>query len=263
MGKSKYEADVDTLKKQAAQLSKVLGDHAQALAEKAGEVARDTSDWAEPHVDAAWTKISPKVKDAQKYLSHKADKTWRESVKFAAPKIESGSRAVRPAIDTAHDKVVGDYLPRLEHAMQAANKAAMSQKSAGKAGKATQKALAEPTKKRRGKKVLAWIAVSAAAAGAGYYLWKRTQPTEDPWAEEYWQNADDQPASFTDKAAGATHAVQDKAKEFAGKANGYAKDLADAVKGSVEDASARIEEFADDTAAKAEDVIDEAEDTRN
>ena len=26
----------------------------------------------------------------------------------------------------------------------------------------------------------------AAAAGAGYGLWKRSQPIEDPWAEDYW-----------------------------------------------------------------------------
>jgi len=29
-----------------------------------------------------------------------------------------------------------------------------------------------------------------AVAGAGYILWKRSQPIEDPWAEEYWADLD-------------------------------------------------------------------------
>lgn len=233
MGKHLQTQDVEKLKKQAADLSKVLADHAQALTEKAGELAREAGDWAEPHVDEVWKKYGPKVKGAQEYLSEKADTAWRESVKYAAPKIEAGSKAARPVINSAHDKVVDDYLPRLEHAMKAAAAAAASADGigakTGTAFAAAQEALVEPPKKSKAKKCFAWLAAGAAVAGAGYYLWKRTQPTEDPWAEEYWQNAEDgSPAS---KATAATHAVQDKAKEIAEKAGAYAKDLADAVKG--------------------------------
>ena len=61
MGKHLPPQDVETLKKQAADLSKVLADHAQALTEKATELAREAGDWAEPHVDEAWQKYGPKV----------------------------------------------------------------------------------------------------------------------------------------------------------------------------------------------------------
>ena len=33
-------------------------------------------------------------------------------------------------------------------------------------------------------------ALVGAVAGAGYILWKRSQPIEDPWAEEYWADLD-------------------------------------------------------------------------
>ena len=35
-------------------------------------------------------------------------------------------------------------------------------------------------------RALCFTALTAAAAGAGYVLWKRSQPIEDPWAEDYW-----------------------------------------------------------------------------
>ncbi len=56
---------------------------------------------------------------------------------------------------------------------------------------ASAKALTTPARKKSCKKcrflrALCFTAVAAAAAGAGYVLWKRSQPIEDPWAEDYW-----------------------------------------------------------------------------
>lgn len=39
-------------------------------------------------------------------------------------------------------------------------------------------------------RVLGLTALVGAVAGAGYILWKRSQPIEDPWAEEYWADLD-------------------------------------------------------------------------
>ena len=50
-------------------------------------------------------------------------------------------------------------------------------------------ALTTPTtkvRKRRFLRVVGLVALAATAAGVGYVLWKRSQPIEDPWAEEYW-----------------------------------------------------------------------------
>ena len=38
-------------------------------------------------------------------------------------------------------------------------------------------------------RTLGWLTVATAAAGAAYIVWKRSQPVEDPWAEEYWADA--------------------------------------------------------------------------
>ena len=35
-------------------------------------------------------------------------------------------------------------------------------------------------------RTLGWLTVATVAAGAAYVVWKRSQPVEDPWAEEYW-----------------------------------------------------------------------------
>ena len=31
---------------------------------------------------------------------------------------------------------------------------------------------------------------TAAVAGAGYLAWRRSQPIDDPWADEYWADLD-------------------------------------------------------------------------
>src|SRR5690606_38514216 len=102
-----------------------------------------------------------------------------------------------PAVDAAHDRIVDDYLPRVQKAMHDAAEAASGsgniKDKAGKAGKAAQKALAAKPKSHRGAKTVGWILVGTAAAGTGYLLWRRTQPVEDPWAEEYWEDATSTP----------------------------------------------------------------------
>ena len=52
-------------------------------------------------------------------------------------------------------------------------------------------------KSRRALKTLGWIVVAGGAAAAAYVVWRRSQPVEDPWAEEYWADSTDDPASFT------------------------------------------------------------------
>ena len=64
---------------------------------------------------------------------------------------------------------------------------------ARRASEASAAALTTPTPKRRKCRVLRAFGLTAlvgAVAGAGYILWKRSQPIEDPWAEEYWADLD-------------------------------------------------------------------------
>jgi len=41
----------------------------------------------------------------------------------------------------------------------------------------------------------AGAAAGAAAAGA-YVVWRRSQPVEDPWAEEYWADSTEDEAGY-------------------------------------------------------------------
>ncbi|MEE6287046.1 hypothetical protein V2J52_05185 [Georgenia sp. MJ173] len=177
------EIDAEKVRRQAAELGHVIGEQAGKAGEAAASLAEQGKVWA---TDVA----APKL-----------DKAWRDGVKATAPKIEAAAEKARPAVDTARDKLVEDYIPRLQQAMHDAAAAAAGEDNikdrAGKAGKAAKKALTKPTKSHRGAKTVGWILVGTAAAGTGYLLWRRTQPVEDPWAEEYWEDATSAPEVST------------------------------------------------------------------
>ena len=160
------EVDADKVRQQAADLGHVLSDQATKAGELAAALAEQGKVWA---TDVAGPRI---------------DKAWRDGVKIAAPKVEAAAQKARPAVDAAHDRIVDDYLPRVQKAMHDAAEAASGKGSvkdkAGKAGKAAQKALTTKPKRGRGKKAFGWILVGTAAAGTGYLLWRRTQPVDDP-----------------------------------------------------------------------------------
>ncbi|WP_324650186.1 hypothetical protein [Georgenia sp. H159] len=183
------EVDAEKVRQQAVELGHVLSEQAGKASEAAVALAEQGKVWAS---DVA----APKI-----------DKAWRDGVKAAAPKIEAAAEKARPAVDTARDRLVDDYLPRVQKAMHDAAEAASGSGNvkdrAGKAGKAAQKALTTKPKKHRTGKTLGWVLVGTAAAGTGYLLWRRTQPVDDPWAEEYWEDTTvTTPAEVTTAPAG-------------------------------------------------------------
>ena len=74
-----------------------------------GRVAKAPRDAATPRTAKDWT--TPKVEQAIDWLLPRVEHLYKESVKAAAPKVESAADKVSPAIDTAHDKLVDDFLP--------------------------------------------------------------------------------------------------------------------------------------------------------
>lgn len=184
-----HKFDAERLRKQAAALSAAAQVQAATAAkqatlarQQAAHLAEQGKDWATPRVEAAAAWAGPKV-----------DKAWRETVKATAPKVEHATESIRPAVDNAYERIVDDYLPRVQKAMHDAADAAAGAEGlsgkAGKAGRAARKALAEPPKKGHGlAKTFGWVLVGTAAAGTGYLLWRRSQPVDDPWAEEYWED---------------------------------------------------------------------------
>jgi len=168
------EVDAEKVRQQAIDLGHVLSEQAGKAGEMAASLAEQGKVWA--------TGVAAPA----------LDKAWRDGVKVAAPKLEAYAEKARPAVDSARDKLVDDYLPRVQKAMHDAAEAAAKESNkkgkAVKAGKAAQKALATKPKKRGAGKTIGWILVGTAAAGTGYLLWRRTQPVDDPWAEEYWED---------------------------------------------------------------------------
>ena len=46
-----------------------------------------------------------------------------------------------------------------------------------------------PRNPHRVLKTFGWIVLAGGAATAAYIIWRRSQPVEDPWAEEYWADS--------------------------------------------------------------------------
>ncbi|WP_159717928.1 hypothetical protein [Actinomyces marmotae] len=146
-----------------------LRQEAANLAEAIAERAERAAEWAAPRVVRAGENVSRAAKEAQ--------------------------TRIEPAYSEARARVVDDYLPRAQRAAEAA-RAAIAEAPAP---------VVAPKKHRcrRGLKALAWATVVTAAAGAAYIAWRRSQPVEDPWAEEYWADSAEEGAEFLEEVTGA------------------------------------------------------------
>ncbi len=71
-------------------------------------------------------------------------------------------------------------------------------------------------KKKRGRKICGLGLLGGLAAGAGYLLWKRSQPVEDPWSEEYWVELQDEinAAALEEEAKETVESVVEEAEEL-------------------------------------------------
>ncbi len=145
--------------------------------EKASEATRSGVKSAAPHVMHA---VDTTVKTASPYVDSAADTAAKLTAKAGE------------ALDTFHEDMVNEYLPRITSAVEeaAAKAKAEADRAAGLVAETTVAPIEVATTKRkrsgRAGKVFRWSLLAGAAAGAGYLVWRRSQPVEDPWAEEYW-----------------------------------------------------------------------------
>lgn len=171
--------DPDQLKADARVLRDVVTDQAGRAALRAADLAGQGIEWAAPHVQHSWDKT---VEKATPVISE------------AATRAQEAADHAKPFLDDVHGKVVEDYLPRINKAVTDATAAATTDADLAERARlvreASTRALVTPTaparKRHRVLKALGWTAVGVSAAGLGYLLWRRSQPIEDPWAEEYW-----------------------------------------------------------------------------
>ena len=158
--------DTTHLRKEAASFAGSVADQAERAAL-----------WAAPHVSKAAEEVTRVAKDAQERLE--------------------------PVVSEARQRVVKDYIPRAQRAAVAAQAAAgtdgtLTERAQRVAVAAKSAALEVPVKKKKHRvlKTLGWLAVAGVAAAGAYVVWRRSQPVEDPWAEEYWADSTEEEAGY-------------------------------------------------------------------
>ncbi|MDO8143747.1 hypothetical protein [Isoptericola sp. 178] len=204
--------DPAKVKDSTAEVTAALVGAGTRAADSAKDAAGQAKDWAGPRYDAF-----------VEWLRPRAEKAWYDSVQAAAPRVEEAAGKAAPLVDTAHDKIVDEYLPQIVTAFNAA--AARAAVTAGEASKAAQKAARAAEKSARKaqrrsqrRKTVGWTLALGGAAAAGYAFYRRAQPQNDPWAEPWEQS---RTPDFDGVARDARHAVGDAA-EAVGEAAGSA-----------------------------------------
>ncbi len=174
--------DADKLRASSQHLRDAAAIYAGKVAVRAADLAGQGVDWAAPRAQAAL---------------HSAIEHATPAIENAAARAQAAAAQAVPAIENAREQLVDDYLTRASLAVDQAGAALSARGSlserARRASEASAVALATPVRKRRKCRVLRAFGLTAlvgAVAGAGYILWKRSQPIEDPWAEEYWADLD-------------------------------------------------------------------------
>lgn len=157
--------------------------------------------------------IAVRAERAAEWAAPRMGRARAEVVKAAK---EAHSRA-QPVVDEARTRVVEDYAPAAQRAAVAAQAAAgadggtlteRAQRIAAAAKNAALEIPEVPVKKKHPVlKTLGWLTLAGAAAGAVYVVWRRSQPVEDPWAEEYWADSDEGEAVTVGDAAPAGEAA--------------------------------------------------------
>ena len=242
----------------AGKLAAQLAEQAQVLAGQAQELAHQGVEWATPYANEAAERLAPVLADAKVkavQVAGQAQELAHQGVEWATPRVEEAAVALKPVLDdaarkasNAKDKIVTDYIPKAKRVAAAAAAAAKETEGdlktrATAIQESAVKALEEPApKKRRGRKFLQVTAVLTGIGAAVYYLWKRSQPVEDPWAEAYWEDVTSAPTADTPDLAAKAEEVVDKVK--------------DAAEEAVDEASDAI----DDAKDKAEEVVEDVKD---
>ena len=170
---------------------------AKKKASKAVEAAGASSQNAQKAVEELQklaAQVGPVVSEGAREARSKATDLYGQYVPEAQQKLrEQGdklSQNLGPRADKLRHDLEDDYLPRARKTAEATGtvlKAAVdaARKELDKGQGDIRAAVLEPTpqpKKGRAGKVLLILGLAAAGAAAGYVVWQKTRPVEDPWA---------------------------------------------------------------------------------
>jgi colicin import membrane protein len=255
--------DTEKVKERAAEATALLSDVSSKAASQAGSLAAQAKDRASNAKDWA----QPRVHDFIAWLTPRAERAWQDSLQAAAPQVEKVAGKATPLIDSAHDKLVDDLLPK----MVAAFNAAASNAAAAQSKTSLTDTVADAADKagKNGSKK-GWLVALAAggAAVAGYVFWKRAQPQTDPWAEPWEQGAgadySNGTAMHSSGIGSAAGSAVAKGREAGAKAAQTAKDLGiraySAASPAFEAAKEKAAPVLDAAKEKAAPVLDAAKD---
>lgn len=109
--------------------------------------------------------------------------------------VEAAGKA-RDAVEDFGTRFKSDFVPRAQAATEAVSRAVTSDGTISeKVSQASEgvKSAMNTTKKKCPVRHpwLLTIVLAGAAAAAGFILYSRSRPVEDPWAEESWEDIDD------------------------------------------------------------------------
>ncbi|QPK94157.1 hypothetical protein HCQ94_00070 [Actinomyces sp. zg-332] len=157
--------DKEKLKTNVANAKQLAQIHGQAYKEYAQDLFANGKEWATP----------------------RAEKAWKETVKFTAPRLSLAANKVAPVLENAHTKLVQDYIPRIDSLTK-------------------EETMSNKTHKVRNIVLIFTGLVTAVVAGV--LVWRRLQPVDDPWAEEYWEDFEEECGEDCDCAAVADEVVE-------------------------------------------------------
>lgn len=166
-------------------------------AEKVTDAAGSTAQKAEKAVEELQklaAQVGPVVSEGAREARTKATELYDQYAPEAQAKLREQSdkltQNLGPRADKFRHDVQDDYLPRARKTAETTGtvlKAAVdaARKELDKGQGDIRSAVLEPTpqpKKGRAGKVLLILGLAAAGAAAGYVVWQKTRPVEDPWA---------------------------------------------------------------------------------
>lgn len=209
----------------------------ETMLDKATELASQAQDYVIPYVEEAKDRMTPYIEEARDRITPMVEDA-RDRVK---PAVENAVQTGKDRAGELQDRFNDEVLPALRDRAHDARETITKEAPA-----ALKNFNAAPAPKKSGKgKFFLFSLLAAAAGGIGYLLWRRSQPLEDPWAEEYWEelNKDDQD-------------LAEKAEDLKEDAKDKAADLKDAAAEKLDQAADKAEELKDAAAEKLDEATD-------
>ncbi|MDO5663193.1 MAG: hypothetical protein Q4G40_10895 [Brachybacterium sp.] len=205
MGFTKTKRAAKKASKRARKDSKRFGKHADSslkdLQKSADKVMKDASKQAGSGLSKFSSAVGPAVTEGYKEANAKAHELVdhyrpivEEQVKHGGERLAEFSDKAGPRVEKLRHDLQEDYIPRARRTALATNAVVTSAVTAAvdAARKEFEKGEGDiraavtqsqkPKKRRAAGSTLLVLGLIGLGAAAGYVVWKRTRPVEDPWA---------------------------------------------------------------------------------